>query len=511
MVGKMNKVTQVAKNLRDSVFNAFDNREPDAWPPDFKSLKCGDVVPADIVSFLSILISGKEAPVSTKNKRLIDSLGQDICRAVTNAEWKLLKHILLCMTLRHLFRSKELITLINRFGHCENHSYSLELETAMAKAVEESSSMLSNQIICHPSGPSVFHSEFDNFDQFVNDLSGKGSVHTAHGIMLQEVTINEVPNPTETQQIPKDKKRSLVNVVADQLDECYISQRKSPEMSIQRNSTPGSEAANLTANQKDIAWLVLRSVKSDNQTIPGWAGFVSQTGEKPDRLTLIDYYPVIYHPITEYSTVKECLHFAERATHEVGQKFVYSTFDLGVCMKAFPLIWNNPQRFDNHIVLIGTFHLSMGYMNMIGKKMDGSGFTDILLEANMISSGSLQGVLSGKNYNRAVRCHKVLLESLHRLLMSEFSRGKGHSSIMDCFTKESQEKFEEVRKNLSKDGLESLISDGQVNMQIEEYISFCENVRNGCLGKTGQFWANYMDHVSMVLKLMRAVKTNDFE
>ena len=44
---------------------------------------------------------------------------------------------------------------------------------------------------------SVFHLEFDNYDQFINSINGKGSVHTAHGIMLQELSPNETMKPTK--------------------------------------------------------------------------------------------------------------------------------------------------------------------------------------------------------------------------------------------------------------------------------------------------------------------------
>ena len=76
---------------------------------------------------------------------------------------------------------------MNWFGLCENYSFSLELETAIAAAVRLNSSILTDKIIRNPVEPSVFHSEFDNYDQLINDLSGNGSIHTAHGIMLQEV------------------------------------------------------------------------------------------------------------------------------------------------------------------------------------------------------------------------------------------------------------------------------------------------------------------------------------
>ena len=83
--------------------------------------------------------------------RLIGSIGQDICRSATRGQWKLPKHMFLCMTLRHLFRSKEFTTLMNRFGHCESYSFSLEAETPIVKALEESCSLLSSQIVCNPS------------------------------------------------------------------------------------------------------------------------------------------------------------------------------------------------------------------------------------------------------------------------------------------------------------------------------------------------------------------------
>ena len=139
----------------------------------------------DVGLFLRQSISNM-ASARQSEIRLSDSIGQDLCRAATRGQWKLPKHIFLCMTLRHLLRSKELTTLINRFGHCESYSFSLEVEAATTKTLEETSSLLSNQIARNPAVPSVFHSDFDNFDQFVNDLSGAGSVHTANGILLQD-------------------------------------------------------------------------------------------------------------------------------------------------------------------------------------------------------------------------------------------------------------------------------------------------------------------------------------
>jgi hypothetical protein len=59
--------------------------------------------------------------------------------------------------------------------------------------------------------------------------------------------------------------------------------------------------------------------------------------------------------------------FPEQGAREVGQKYVVTTFDLGVCMKAYPIIWNQPIKFEDHIIMIGTFHVVCVYFKMIGK------------------------------------------------------------------------------------------------------------------------------------------------
>ena len=93
-------------------------------------------------------------------------------------------------------------------------------------------------------------------------------------------------------------------------------------------------------------------------------------------------------------------------------------------MKAYPLVWNDPLRYNKYILLIGTFHLICAYFHVIGKKMKGCGFSDVLLEAELAKSGTVHGVMSGKNYSRAIVCHKTMLEALERLLFSVFLETK---------------------------------------------------------------------------------------
>ena len=42
------------------------------------------------------------------------------------------------------------------------------------------------------------------------------------------------------------------------------------------------------------------------------------------------------------------------------------------------------------------------------------------MECDIVAGGSIEKVLSGKNYNRAIRMHKILYEALMRLLINAF-------------------------------------------------------------------------------------------
>ena len=120
-LGNSDNIKDVAKHLRKHICEAFERVKDMPWPPSVEDLNSMNDIPEDFERFLSTLMFDKTENLSQKDTRLLYSLGQDICRAVSNFKWKFPKHVLLCMTLRHMFRSKEFATLLNRMGHCESY------------------------------------------------------------------------------------------------------------------------------------------------------------------------------------------------------------------------------------------------------------------------------------------------------------------------------------------------------------------------------------------------------
>ena len=343
-LASVDKIKDVALLLRGVIRRAFGKSKELPWPPtpDELELSSGDL-PQELMTFLNIVAAGKPEATADKTQRLVLSIGQDLCRAVTEGEWKLPKHILLCMTIRHLYRSKQLATILNRLGHCESYDFGLELETAMAKALDETSMLLTPQIV-KGDGNVLFHSEWDNLNKILTNVHGSNVVNSAGGIMVQETVPGYETENTRslpTYERVKSKEAGLKNATPPTLPPLHIYNRAGPSMHVNMSFKPSdvNEAHWEKAMQEYRVWWFCRKVgSSGKQSVPALGGFISATGKTPERKSTIDYYTPINEPITEYNTVAELLKRSAEATAEVGQKYTINTFDLGVCMKALPLV-----------------------------------------------------------------------------------------------------------------------------------------------------------------------------
>ena len=57
---------------------------------------------------------------------------------------------------------------------------------------------------------------------------------------------------------------------------------------------------------------------------------------------------------------------------------------------------------------------------IVGKRYGAVGLRDIAVTAGVIAEGSIDAVLEGRHYNRGVRLHKIVYESLSRVMQTKF-------------------------------------------------------------------------------------------
>jgi len=385
----------------------------------------------------------------------------------------------------------------------------LELETALAKALDEVSTSLTPQIITGE-GNEVFHLEWDNMNKITTNIHGSNVVNSTGGIMIQEVKPGFDANGKD-RKLPSYERstaRSLKVDTPETLAPIHIYNRVGPKFPTGAVFTPPT--ANSEVYSKCIrvyqVWLLARVVGSsgEKQLVPGFGGFISATGIKPSRKSTIDYFTPINQPFTEFSVIKELLRRSEDATMEVGQAYVLNTFDLGGCMKALPLIWKFPEEYKKHVVLPGPFHTGMNYMGMVtGNKCRGSGYSEILIEAELVTTGCLTSVLKGKAYAKALFCLKTVSEAMQRLLFERFAEEE-NVEVSDPMA------LLNLVQKCNRENLDITLQDPSTLTVLEKYVSYEARVRSGHLGKTATFWLSVIQHTRLILMLQFSVKTNNF-
>ena len=87
-------------------------------------------------------------------------------------------------------------------------------------------------------------------------------------------------------------------------------------------------------------------------------------------------------------------------------EYVHVIMDVGAAIKAYHLIWNDPERWQRIIIHLGDFDSFMAFFSVIGKLISGSGFEKTVYQSDLFTSYSLNAVLSGKHYNRCWWAHE---------------------------------------------------------------------------------------------------------
>lgn len=173
-------------------------------------------------------------------------------------------------------------------------------------------------------------------------------------------------------------------------------------------STDGHQEAAL----KDFAWFLSRTQNTLEagleQSIPAWSGFnaIANKQDIPPK-SVVGYCQLIDASPTELSTVYTLLKKSVLMAMQLGLADTVVVLDQAIYAKALEVVWKQKEQFESVVLRMGSFHIACVFLAVIGKRFGESGLRDLLIESRIIGSGSVNGVLQGKHYNRALRTHKV--------------------------------------------------------------------------------------------------------
>ena len=137
------------------------------------------------------------------------------------------------------------------------------------------------------------------------------------------------------------------------------------------------------ANRVLLSRKLLRQLHgtANQQAVSRFVGWVSLIfGKLHSTGTKITFLPPIHNPITDYSTILECIYQAQKLSRASNMKYTHITVDAGTAAKFYHVIWNNSVVFHNVLIHLGDFHTMMEFVCIIGKIITGSGFEEIVYQ-----------------------------------------------------------------------------------------------------------------------------------
>ena len=149
---------------------------------------------------------------------------------------------------------------------------------------------------------------------------------------------------------------------------------------------------------KDLIWMISIS----RTTTPMWQGWNSLITEDSLPMQSIAYMNAINLPPTRLDVVAETLRTSQKVAEECGDRMIIVHYDLAIAKPAMQIQAADAPNFDNIFICFGPFHIELAYFGTIGHFLNGSGGSQLLMEADVLASGSVNGFLNGKHYNRLV-------------------------------------------------------------------------------------------------------------
>ncbi|GFY36060.1 uncharacterized protein TNCV_4844321 [Trichonephila clavipes] len=317
------------------------------------------------------------------------------------------------MTLKSLTSSRKVIDIINHYGHCISYNAIEELET------EATYSSVSRTGIC----PEAVNKNenlstgmaFDNFDRFVDTKNGKDTLHDTVGIIYQNID----PNFEEEFVVEEEeagvtthnkRRRRSFETIEYELPQCSKKLKKTTNIQAENEEEVNIIVHKSLYDRIDNVWMLSHAFRLVDT--PMWTGFNSKIMIDDSPQQLISYLTPINESPTSNAVVLATMQQCMSVLQELSQEYMQVTYDLAIAKIALQIQATENNTFQKLFIHLGAFHIMMSYFKAIGKVINDCGLTTIMVESEMLASGSVSSFIEGKHFNRCKRLHPILSRSI---------------------------------------------------------------------------------------------------
>lgn len=461
-------------------------------------------VPPELVSLILSIIRGPKPSKNSRIMKKVRAISDFIVNCTTRGKIRTKTCVGLGLVVKSKTGSKELIEILNKLGVSISYSLVDEIETELAYH-ESNASILPMGVKARM--PNLCTGvAFDNYDRYVETATGRDTLHDTVGIVYQnisaesnDINFSHLDLALNVSQI-QDRRRKYESSFDKEIPIYFKRNKTFPVLS----DTPINPPPNFGAisSQNDI-WMM--NFAFDFAEAKQWNAWNAQFTTDSNPQQIVAYLPQLNSSPTNDRTIHKTLEIAENIRKECGQDHLLLTYDLAMAKPAYKIQIDCAPKFDALFINLGPFHVELTFFKAIGKVINESGIPRIFVSSELISEGSLSGVISGKHFNRCKKTHiiaSLAFKVLHfKTFLQEYERNTENNNDLDI-----TEILDLVQHyNTTDDSLSKL--SGFCN----KYQSYLHDTLNGSNGKTAQFVAHYSYMIDLYLLYEAALRTSNVD
>jgi len=381
-----------------------------------------------------------------------------------------------------------LVDILSSLGVCVSYKEAL---------LYEASSLFHPQPLVSPPQDGCFVQYVcDNADHNIGTLDGLNTFHSMGMIKIISPydKINDSQQMVRLSKIPTKSEMANVSRIPLKLyDNRGVQGLKT--ITIKKLDFDQIKVTSMLRNS-DVLWLYAKWHVDD---VPGWSGFMEiLTREMTHTKSRILFLPFINHSPSNYNTIFTTLKYIINDGNKDGHTTCVVTLDQPLYLKTREIIatLTGDPKFSNVFVRLGGFHLLMSYLGSIGYIMADSGLKEIM--SVIFAPNSVDKILLGHAYSRAVRAHTLIQITLSQIIFKEIS-----------FTDKQKEQYKVHLDNFNEELFENIESSKiveELKLLFEEKIVELKN-----RGPTAKLWLQYFEMTALAKEFIRAERMGDWK
>jgi hypothetical protein len=342
--------------------------------------------------------------------------------------------IYVALKIHGLTRGRSLIDALFNLGLCISYDRVLSISTDIANSVCER--FQNDGVVCPPILKSGLFTTagFDNIDHNPSSTTARDSFHGTAMSLIQHPTKQSPGTVREVTVIdgnPQKERKvsSLPSQFTDVQPVVLIEQDLFPPPLV--GQLPAVDDEKDFGYKKEVQWLdnvkeLIRKEKLDSDDSFSWAAYHAssepQLDYEPAVTSLMPLFlenahsaPMILHGMNVICSAVELVNPGQTPVIAMDQP-------LFALAKQIQWRWPHTHGEDKLLIMFGGLHIELAMLRTLGKWLDKSGWTTVLVNAGVATPGVADSFTSAKHITRTRRAHQITSASLYILQLRAYGK-----------------------------------------------------------------------------------------